>query len=111
MISWVQRSIKTYTKQIGSEGPSCLQTKIDVGCVDKSTTAETDEDSSERKNVLAFRREIVKWLEGVEREVVMMLSIQGLDALYLEILLVVTGCQWRLEGVFLLGENGPEQLD
>ena len=101
----------TYAEQVGSEGPSGLETQVDVGGIDEGTAAETDEEGTKGQDVLALFWEIVEGLERVEGEIIVMLDVERLDALHFEILLVditrgvVHGMEWCLESVFLLGQR------
>lgn len=58
---------RTYTKQLGAEGKSSLQAKIDVGSADNTAKQATDEDSSKCELMRLFDLVGVdgKWLRAV----------------------------------------------
>jgi hypothetical protein len=60
----------TYTEQVGSESPSCLETKIDVGGVHEGTAAKPNEEGTEGENDVTLVWQIVEGLERIECEVI-----------------------------------------
>jgi hypothetical protein len=103
MILW------SYAEQVGSECPSCLETKVHVGRVHEGSTTETDKKGTNGEDSPALLWKIVEWLERVKGEVVVVFDIERLDALDVEVLLVqsgvcVCGC---VERVLLLCVRRP----
>lgn len=64
------RELSTYTEQVGCEGPSRLQTQVDVGGIDEGTAAKTDEQSTDGKDVVGLIGKIVEGLEGIDGKVI-----------------------------------------
>lgn len=77
------------TKERGTESPTSLQTKIDVGSVDKGTTNTSDKHGTEGDDPVALLRKVIVGCKGVGDGTLIvigiLLSLDQVGVLFIEV--------------------------
>jgi hypothetical protein len=87
------------TEKRGTESPSSLETEVDVGSVNKSTTDTSDQHGAESDNPVALVGKIVVWCEGVGDSTLVVVGVLfGLDQVGVLLIVLLV----RVDGESLL---------
>ena len=54
-----------YAEKVGSEGPSGLQTKVNITRVHKRAAKEADNDGPDTRDIVLLFRQVIPWHEGI----------------------------------------------